>query len=102
MTMLIVLGTARLGEGALDAGREALETMIAASLQEEGCIEYAYSVDFSDPNLLRITEKWIDDAALALHFQTPHMAAFQKALAGLDVTITQVAKFQADEGSPLM
>ena len=100
--MLIVLGTASLGEGALEAGREALEAMIAASLQEEGCLDYAYSVDIRDPSVLRITEKWVDDAALVFHFQTPHMAAFQKALAGLDVTITEVAKFQADEGSPLM
>ena len=100
--MLIVLGKASLGEGALESGRAALDAMIAASLKEEGCIEYAYSVDISDPGLLRITEKWVDDPALALHFQTPHMAAFQKALATLDVTITEVAKFQADEGSPLM
>ena len=100
--MLIVLGKASLGDGALEAGRSALDAMIAASLEEEGCIEYAYSVDISDPKLLRITEKWVDDAALAFHFQTPHMAAFQKALATLDVTITEVAKFQADDGAPLM
>jgi len=100
--MLIVLGTAKLGKGALEDGRAALEAMVAASRAEEGCIDYAYSLDVSDPSILRITEQWIDDAALAAHFQTPHMAAFQQALAGLDVTITGVAKFQADDGAPLM
>lgn len=37
--MLIVLASARLGEGALEAGRTALDTMITASRAEEGCIE---------------------------------------------------------------
>jgi len=100
--MLIVLGTAKLGEGALEAGRAALEAMITASRTEEGCIEYAYSTDILDPTILRIVEKWVDEAALVSHFQEPHMAAFQKALSELDVTITEVAKFQADDGAPLM
>ena len=100
--MLIVIGTAKLGEGALNAGREALDKMITASRAEEGCIDYAYSIDILDPTIMRITEKWVDDAALVAHFQTPHMAAFQQALAELDVTVTEVLKFQADDGAPLM
>lgn len=100
--MLIVLAEAKLGEGALEAGREALTTMIEASRAEEGCVSYAYSIDILDPNILHITEKWVDNDALVFHFQTPHMAAFQQALAGLDVQITELAKFQADDGSPVM
>ena len=100
--MLIVLGTAKLGEGALEAGKAAFEAMITASRDEKGCIEYGYATDILDPSILRITEKWVDEAALAYHFQTPHMTAFQKALAGMDVTITEVLRFQAGDGAPLM
>jgi len=100
--VLIVLASARLGEGALEAGRAALNAMITASRAEEGCIEYAYSIDILDLSMLRIVEKWVDDAALVAHFQTPHMAAFQKALGELDISIIEVKKFQADEGAPLM
>ena len=100
--MLIVLAEARLGEGALDAGREAMATMVAASRAEEGCLGYTYGTDVLDPHKLIIVEKWVDDAALAYHFQTPHMAAFQQALAGLEVEITELAKYQADDGSPVM
>ena len=99
--MLIVLAEATLGEGALEAGREALTTMIGASRKEEGCIAYSYAVDVLDPASIIIVEKWVDDAALAFHFSTPHMAAFQQALAGLDIKITELRKFQADDGSPL-
>ena len=100
--MLMVIGTAKLGEGALDAGRAALEAMVTASREEEGCIDYAYAMDLVDPAIMRITEKWVDDAALVTHFQTPHMAAFQKALGELDVTILEVRKFETDDGAPLM
>ena len=99
--MLMVIGTAKLGEGALEAGRAALETMIAASRAEEGCIDYSYAIDICDPAIMRITEKWVDDAALITHFQTPHMAAFQKALGELDIAIVEVKKNQSDAGEQL-
>lgn len=100
--MLIVLAEAKLGEGALEAGRAAFTAMIETSREEEGCLGYAYAVDVLDPSVLHIVEKWVDDAALAYHFSTPHMGAFQAALQNLDVQITQLAKFQADDGSPVM
>ena len=100
--MLMVIGTAKLGEGAIDQGRVALDAIITASRQEEGCIDYAYAIDVLDPSILRITEKWVDEAALVAHFQTPHMAAFQKALGELEIAILDVKKFQADDGAPLI
>ena len=100
--MLIVLAEATLGDGALEAGREAFATMVEASRAEEGCLGYTYAVDVLDPTKFIIVEKWVDDAALAFHFQTPHMAAFQQALQNIDVQITQLAKYQADDGSPVM
>ena len=99
--MLIVLAEATLGEGALDEARAAFTAMIEASREEEGCISYSYAVDVLDPNKLIIVEKWVDEAALDYHFSTPHMVTFQKALGALDVTITELAKYQADDGSPL-
>jgi quinol monooxygenase YgiN len=91
-----------MGEGALNAAHGAMATMLAASRAEEGCVSYAYAVDVLDPSKLHSVEKWTDEAALAFHFQTPHMAAFQAALGSLEVEITELAKFQADDGSPVM
>ena len=99
--MLIVLAEATLGEGTLEEARGAFSAMIEASRAEEGCLGYSYALDVLDPNKLIIVEKWVDDAALAYHFSTPHMATFQKALGSLDVEITELAKYQADDGSPL-
>ncbi|MFZ9395740.1 MAG: putative quinol monooxygenase [Erythrobacter sp.] len=99
--MLIVLATARLGDGALAQGREAIAEMVAASNAEPGCIAYAFAQDLVDPDVIHIVEKWQDSDALAAHFATPHMAAFRQALAGLDFQLIQVRKFETDEGQPL-
>lgn len=100
--MLIVIGKAKLAEGAIETARAAFTAMIEASRAEEGCVDYAYALDVIDPSVMHITEKWADEAALVTHFQTPHMATFQKALGELDVKIIEVLKFQADDGAPLM
>ena len=100
--MLIVLAKAKVGDGAIDAAREAIATMEEASRAEEGCIAYTFTQSISDPSVMLIVEKWIDAAALAAHFATPHMAAFQGALANLDVTVEEAIKYNADDGAPLM
>lgn len=99
--MLIVLGEAILGEGALEKASDAFAAMLTASRAEEGCIAYSYATDVLDPAKFLIVEKWVDDAALAAHSATPHMAAFRAALADIDITMTQLAKYQADDGTPL-
>lgn len=100
--MLIVLAEARMkDETTLVAARPVFEPMIAASRAEPGCISYAYAQDVCDPDKLIIVERWRDEAALVEHFQTEHMAAFQSALGSLDIEITEIAKYHADDGSPL-
>ena len=100
--MLIVLAKAQVGEGAMEAARAAIADMVAASNAEEGCIAYAFTQDVLQPGVLHIVEKWKDEAALAAHFATPHMAAFGAAIAGLDFKVIEALKFHADEGAPVM
>jgi len=100
--MLIVLAKAKVGADGLEAARAAIAAMVAASNAEAGCIAYAFTQDLLDPGVLHIFEKWQDDAALAAHFATPHMAAFGAAIAGLDFQVVEAIKFHADDGAPLM
>lgn len=100
--MLIVLAKAKVGEGAMAAALAAIADMVAASNAEEGCIAYAFAQDVLDPSVLHIVEKWRDEAALAAHFATPHMAAFGAAIAGLDFEVTEALKFHSDEGAAIM
>lgn len=100
--MLIVLAKAKLGAGALDALKAPIADMVAASNAEEGCIAYSFTADVLDPSIMHIVEKWQDEAALMAHFATPHMAAFQQAIAGAEITIIEAIKYHADDGAPVM
>lgn len=100
--MLIVLAKAQVGPGAMEAAREAIAAMVAASNAEEGCIAYAFTEDLLQPGLIHIVEKWQDEAALAKHFATPHMAAFGAAVSGLEFKVLEATKYHADEGAPVM
>lgn len=99
--MLIVLGKAKVAPSALEAARDTLTTMVTETLKEPGCIDYGYAIDLLDPGLIRITEKWRDEEALRSHFGMPHMADFQQAVGRFGVEIVELAKFAADDGSPL-
>lgn len=90
--MIIVEGWVRAAPDAIEALKGPAKVMVEATRAEAGCIDYAFAVDLTDPGLLRIIEKWTDDAALTAHFQTPHMAAFNAALAG---TVRQGAQVDA-------
>ena len=79
--MVIVDGWVTFAPNALAAFRGAAAKMIAASRAEPGCLDYTYATDFLDPGCVRITEHWVDEAALTSHFAEPHMAGFQAALA---------------------
>ena len=94
--MIVVEGSARIPADAWEKAQSAMETMIKASRAEAGCIEYAYSRDVIDPNLLRIIERWKDKAALQSHFAEPHMAAFGAALAEIGPQDLQVRMYEAE------
>ncbi len=79
--MLFIEGWIRFGAGEIERLAEVGKTMIAETHKEPGCLEYAFSQDLADPCKMRITERWVDESALAAHFASPHMAAFQAALA---------------------
>ena len=64
----------------VEALRDAILTMQAATLEEEGCGDYTFSVELANPGAVRITERWANKEALVAHFQTPHMADFQAAM----------------------
>jgi len=100
--MLIVLAKAQVGEGSLEPAMAAIAEMVAASNAEEGCIAYAFTQDLLEPGIIHIVEKWKDEAALASHFATPHMAAFGAAIGGLDFKVIEALKFHADDGAPVM
>ena len=65
----------------IDALRDTIAEMEAASRAEPGCDDYTFCQEVSDPNVLRINELWQSMDDLEAHFATPHMAKFNQAIA---------------------
>ena len=84
--MLIVAGTVRVPPQNLDAFRPDMARMMAASQAEDGCFDYNYAEDVTQPGLIHVFERWRDQAALDAHFLTAHMAAWRAAWPGFGVS----------------
>jgi len=93
--MIIVTGTARFGEGEIERLRDSMAATVAASRAEDGCDHYAYAADVSDPNLLHISERWRDEAAIEAHFAAPHMATFMGVLGQAKIEALSVRMYEA-------
>jgi len=84
----------------ISALKDAIGVMEKASRQEDGCLDYTFSVEVSDPNTLRITEKWETVEALQAHMATPHMAEFQGAIGAHPPKGMDVKFYGAEEIQP--
>ena len=98
--MIIVNGRFESSAGDIDALKAAIAAMESASRAEDGCDDYTFSVELSNPNVIRITERWRDMAALEVHFKTPHMAEFQKAMAAHPPTAADVKFYEVEKELP--
>jgi quinol monooxygenase YgiN len=97
---VLIAGTIRLPPGSVDAARPAMAAMVAASRAEAGCLAYSYAEDVLEPGLVHVLERWTDDAALATHFATPHLAEWRAAWPALGITDRRLTRYRVDEGSP--
>lgn len=101
--MIIVEGWVRLAAGEIERLRPAaVEMMRATKAAEPGCLEYAYAVDLAEPDLLRVIERWADQAALDAHFASPHMETFREAMAGAPIKAMSVIAYGGEEVQVLM
>ena len=74
---VILAGTVRFAVDKLQASRPRMLEMMQLSRAEDGCIEYAYSEDLTDPGLIHVFENWRDEEALHAHHNAPHFLAWR-------------------------
>ncbi len=95
--MIIVMGYAKLAPGELERLAPEMKAQLEATNAEEGCLHYSFSRDALDADLLRIAERWKDQAALDAHFASPHMAAFNAAIGAAKVLDISVKAYENDK-----
>ena len=99
--MLIIAGSITFDPAHTETAKAAASEMMAATLQEEGCQDYVFSIDMSDGAKIRVFEIWDSEEHLAAHFQTEHMKVYREKVAGIGVTGRDLAKYQVSSSEPL-
>lgn len=99
--MIQINGTITMKEGAIEAARDALVEMMEKSRAEDGCLDYCFAQDLSDPNRLILFERWRDEQALQAHMRSEHMARFQQTMAANPPIARDLRIYHTDEGQPL-
>jgi len=86
MSELQVIATIPAKPEAVETVRTALQTLAAATLQEDGCLSYDLFESAAVPGTFMTVERWTGQEALDGHLQSPHVAdafsAATDALAG--------------------
>jgi quinol monooxygenase YgiN len=95
--MIVVQVEVKVEPGSAPSVADAIKKMETATRQEPGCKKYAFSVDISDPGMVRVTETWDSMDAITAHMASPHMAEFNQAVMalkpkGLEIKAYEVAR----------
>ena len=94
--MIIVAVEVRVEAGAAEKVKDAIAKMETATRAEEGCITYAFSVDVSDPTMIRVTERWRSMDDIKSHMASPHMAEFNRAMGSIRPKGLEIKAYEAD------
>jgi quinol monooxygenase YgiN len=78
--MIICMGHIRFGDGVIEQLQAAMAKQVLLTRAEDGCEHYSYAIDVLDSNLLLISERWRDEAAMAQHIETATSSEFAKSI----------------------
>jgi len=99
--MIILAGTIRVPLENIERAKPVVETFVKAVRTEPGCIEFAFAWDVVDPGLIRIFEKFNDQAGLEAHRATPHVAVWRKAQADIGVHGRDLTQYEISDSKKL-
>jgi quinol monooxygenase YgiN len=99
--MLLIIGTVRLPPEMLEEARYAMQEMIEASQEEEGCIAYSYAADVLEPGLIRVTEAWQTREALDAHLESEHLLEWRANWERLGVHDRDLQLFTVSGAEPI-
>jgi quinol monooxygenase YgiN len=99
--MLVIAGTIQIDPSKQEVATPAALEAMRATRDEKGCLSYTFSADLVEPGLIHVFEEWESQEALDAHFETPHMATFQQAMAGFGVQGMKIQRYEVSSVGPL-
>lgn len=79
---LRVIATIPISADRVEDARAALRTLVAATRQEEGCLQYDLFESGAAAGVFVTVEEWSDQAALDAHMKSPHIGEAFAVLGG--------------------
>lgn len=73
--MLILTGHLKTSPEHVVELAETLRSLVPATLQEDGCLNYHFAVDSLEEGTVLVFERWRDQAALNVHLGQPSVLA---------------------------
>jgi quinol monooxygenase YgiN/3-phenylpropionate/cinnamic acid dioxygenase small subunit len=101
-TSFVIAGWIEIDPDQTEALLEAGATMMRATHQEPGNLDYVFSADPAVPGRIRIFESWRSDADLRGHFETEHMTVFQQALGRAGVRDRDLKRYHVSAVGPVL
>ena len=98
---IFVAGSVRIKPEQREAAVRAALAMADATRREPGCRAYRFSADLSDPAVFYIHEEWDSAEALTRHFETAHMAEFNRHLPAFLAGTPEITRFEVAAAAPL-
>ncbi|MEM9706737.1 MAG: putative quinol monooxygenase [Pseudomonadota bacterium] len=92
--MIVIEGTIRVADMA--RAKSAMAAMVKASRAEAGCIDYAYAEDIFEPGLVRVIERWTNEAAFEAHLKSEHLRVWRESWAALGVANRDLRLYEAE------
>lgn len=99
--MIVVRATFPIEPDERDRVLEHIKKLEQHTREEDGVIEYDAATDVEDPNLIRFTERYEDEAALGAHTQTDHFAEFEAMLPEVLAGEPEVMQYTVSEATEL-
>ena len=94
--MIIVMGYLRLSEGGGARMKTAFEAIIEGTRAEPDCDHYALAPDLFDPDLIHVSERWMNQEALGRHLVSDHVVNLQLAMRRTRVLAADVNIYYRD------
>jgi len=88
--IVTVVATIKVKDDMVNNVRKELESLVTATVQEEGCINYNLHQSIDESSLFIIYENWENKDALDRHMATPHFTAWREKAKDLLADIPQV------------
>ncbi len=101
MSHIVVIGQFDVHAEDAEAVGELMRVMMNETAKENGCHHYTFARDLAVANRFQLSELWEDDAALAAHFQSDHMATYRAGLSKMRILKRNVTRFNVTNSKEL-